>query len=324
LEGDLTSHYKILKQEAVKTPGIKTITRITQTPTQLDNGTGGVDWEGKDAESRPMFTHASVGYDFVKTMNLTILQGRDFSKDFARDSVGYVINEMALAKIGYKDPIGKPLTFWQKKGTILGIVKDFHFNSFHEAIKPLVLRLGEADTYGFALVRIERGKTKQALSSLERICKQLNPNFPFTYQFSDAEYQKLYKSEQLVHKLSDYFAFLGIFISCLGLLGLVMFTAQQRIREISIRKVLGASIGSLFSLLSKDFLLLVLVAFVIGSPIAWWAMNNWLLDFAYKVPINWWVFVLAGGAALLIALLTVSVHAIKAAITKPVKNLRTE
>jgi putative ABC transport system permease protein len=178
--------------------------------------------------------------------------------------------------------------------------------------------------WGMAMIRTQGGKTKEALAGLEKICKELNPKFPFTYQFSDEEYAKLYKNEQVIGQLANYFAFLAIFISCLGLLGLVMFTAEQRTKEFGIRKVLGASPVTLFALLSREFLLLVFVALVIASPLAWLAMNSWLRDYAYKIGISWWMFVAAGSAALLIALLTVSFQAIKAAITNPVKSLRTE
>lgn len=324
LEGDLIRQYSVFKQEAVKLPGVKSVSRITQSPTLISNGTGGVDWDGKDPNTTPQFTHASVGYDFAKTISLQIKEGRDLSKDFATDSVGYLLNETALAKTGIKDPIGKRLTFWGKKGTIIGIVKDFHFASLHEEIKPLVLRFGENDSWGNALVRTEAGKTKQAIAGLEKLCKQLNSKFPFTYYFSDEEYQKLYKSEQVVSKLSSWFAFLAILISCLGLLGLAMFTAEQRTKEIGIRKVLGASMGSLFGLLSKDFLKLVIIALLVASPLAWWAMNTWLKDFAYRIDVGWSVFLVAGLVIILVALITVSTQAIKAAIANPVKSLRTE
>jgi hypothetical protein len=257
-------------------------------------------------------------------MHLQLVQGRDFSKDFATDSVGYLINEAALKIIGFKDPIGKPLTFWQKKGTIIGVLKDFHFNSLHTQINPLILRLGENLEWGSALVRTEPGKTKQALASLEKICKELNPKFPFTYKFSDEEYQKLYKSEQIIGQLANCFAFLAIFISCLGLLGLVIFASEQRAKEFGIRKVLGASPVSLFKLLSKEFLALVLIAMVVASPLAWIEMNNWLQNYVYRISISWWMFAVAGALALLIALITVSFQAIKAAIANPVNNLRTE
>jgi hypothetical protein len=263
-----------------------------------------------------------VGYDFVKTMQAEIVQGRDFSENFA-DSANYLINETALRKIGYKDPIGKPLTFWGIKGTIIGVIKDFHFNTLHVPIEPLVIRLSNA-TGGAALIRTEPGKTKIALDGLEKLHQQLNPEFVFSHQFADEEYGMLYKSEQVVQKLSKYFAFLAIFISCLGLLGLVIFTAEQRTKEIGIRKVLGASVTSVFALLSKDLLKLVLVAIVIATPVAWLATNKWLQGFEYRVNISWWIFLLAGVLAVIIALATISFQAIKAALANPVKNLRTE
>ncbi|MGK2864664.1 MAG: ABC transporter permease [Chitinophagaceae bacterium] len=324
LEGDITKQYTVFKQEALKMPGIKFITRITQTPTEISNGTGGVDWDGKEPNTTPQFTQASIGYDFTKTMNLPLAEGRDLSRNFATDSVGYILNETALLKTGIKDPIGKRLTFWGRKGTIVGIVKDFHFASLHDPIKPLVLRFGENEEYGNVLVRTEPGKTKMALQNLEQLCKKLNPKFPFTYYFSDEQYQKLYRSEQVVSKLSNWFAFLAILISCLGLLGLAMFTAEQRTKEIGIRKVLGASMTSLFGLLSKDFLKLILISLIIASPLAWWAMNKWLMNFAYQIHIGWWVFILAGMLVIIIAAITVSTQAIRAAIANPVKALRSE
>jgi len=324
LEGDLTDKFEVFKTQALRMPGIKSITRMSQNPTQIENGTGGVEWEGKDPNSGIEFTWSMVGYDFTKTLKAQIARGRDFSKDFATDSVGYIVNETALKITGYKDPVGKSLTFWKKKGTIIGVIKDFHFNSLHEAINPLVLSLGENIGWGEALVRTEPGKTKEALASLEKICKELNPKFPFTYKFSDEEYTRLYKNEQVVGQLANYFAFLAIFISCLGLLGLVMFTAEQRTKEFGIRKVLGASPATLFNLLSKEFLLLVVIALAIASPLAWLAMNKWLQNYAYKITISGWVFVIAGLAAIAIALITVSFQAIKAAIADPVKSLRTE
>jgi len=324
LEGDLTGKYELFKNQALNMPGIKNITRVSQNPTQIENGTGGIDWEGKDPNSGVEFTWSMVGYDFTRTMHTQIVQGRDFSKDFATDSVGYIINETALKITGYKNPIGKPFTFWGKKGTIIGVIKDFHFNSVHTTINPLVINLGENIGWGETLVRTEPGKTKEALASLEKICKDLNPQFPFTYKFSDEEYQKLYTSEQVVNELSNYFSFLAIFISCLGLLGLVIFTAEQRTKELGIRKVLGASPGILFGLLSKEFLVLVFIAMIIASPVAWIIMNRWLQDYIYRIDITWWMFAVAGVLAVLIALITVSFQAIKAAVANPVKSLRTE
>jgi ABC-type antimicrobial peptide transport system permease subunit len=174
------------------------------------------------------------------------------------------------------------------------------------------------------LVRTQPGQTKQTLATVEKLCKELNPNFTFTYQFSDQEYQKLYDNEQVVSKLSDAFAFLAIFISCLGLLGLAMFTAEQRTKEIGIRKVLGASVGSLFTLLSREFIVLVIIALLIASPISWYAMNKWLLNYSYHIDLAWWIFLLSGVIAIFITLVTVSFQSAKAALMNPIKSLRSE
>lgn len=324
LEGDLTGRYKLFKQEALQLPGVAMVSRASQSPTDIENGTLGVDWDGKDPNNTIMFTNTSVGYDFLKTMGLQLTEGRDYSPAYGTDTVGYILNEEAARRIGYKTPIGQRLTFWGKKGTIIGVVRNFHFNSLHDPIRPLIIHYGEADDYGQVLVRIKAGQTKTTLKGLEELCKQLNPSFPFTYQFADEQYRNLYKSEEVVHGLANCAAALAIFISCLGLLGLAMFTAEQRTKEFGIRKVLGAKAGTLFTLLSKDFLILVLVAFVPASGLAGWAMYEWLQDFAFQISLHWWVFALAGALALLIALATVSFQAIKVALANPVRSLRTE
>jgi len=226
--------------------------------------------------------------------------------------------------IGYEDPVGMPLTFWDKPGTIIGVVKDFHFNSLHNDIKPLVLWFGENINWGWALIRTEPGRTKEALTSLEKLAKELNPRFSFTYRFSDEEYAKMYASEQVVATLSNVFAFLAIFISCLGLLGLAMFTTEQRTKEISIRKVLGANPLSLLHLLSKELLWLVGLALIIASPIAWITMDHWLHEYAYRIRVEWWIFGIAGLLATGIALFTVSFQTIKALLANPVNSLKSD
>jgi len=308
----------------MRMPGIQQVTRMIDVPTSIDNGTGGVDWDGKDPNLSIQFTQTAVGYDFVRTMKLKLIQGRDYSHDFATDSAGYLVNESAVKRIGYTNPIGKRLTFWGKKGTIIGVLKDFHFTSLHDPISPLIIRLDENSKFGHALVRIQAGKTKQALASLETLCRQLNPEFNFNYNFSDDEYKKLYDNEQVITKLSDVFASLAILISCLGLLGLAIFTAEQRFKEIGIRKVLGASVASLFTLLSSEFLILVGIALVIATPLAWYAMHIWLQNYAYHTAIEWWIFILAGLVSIAITLLTISFQTIKAALINPVKSLRSE
>jgi putative ABC transport system permease protein len=324
LEGELGSKYSIFKEEAGKLPGIKEISKIRQSPTKIGNHTGDIKWVGKDPNLVASFVNTAVGYDFVKTMNLKLAEGRDFSKDYGTDSASFIINETAVAKIGYKDPIGKPIWWGKHEGRIIGVLKDFHFASMHEAIEPLIIRLDENRQWGTMLVRTEKAKTREALVGLEKTYKTLNPKFPFTYQFSDLEFAKLYKSEQLVSRLADYFAFLAIFISCLGLFGLATFAAGQRTKEISVRKVLGASVPNILALLSGNFLQPVVIAIMIACPVAWYAMNKWLEDFAYKITIEWWVFAVAGLITVGIALLTISYQAIKAAVANPIKSLRTE
>jgi putative ABC transport system permease protein len=324
LEGDLGKRFDVFKTQLLSQPGVSLLTRMSEPPTNIQNGTGGVIWEGKDPNSKLQFTQASVGYDFVKTMNITLLQGRDFSQDFPSDSSGYLLNEAALKLTGYEDPIGKPITLWGDKGTIIGIMKDFHFSSLHQAIRPMILRLKENSLSRWALVRTEPGKTKEALASVEAVYKKLNPQFPFTYQFSDEEYQKLYGNERVVETLSNAFAALAIFISCLGLLGLAMFTAEQRTKEIGIRKILGASLTSLFGLLSKELFVLIAVSLMIASPLAWYLMEDWLQAYAYRIGIGWWMFLVAGGLTFLIALLTVSFQTVRALLVNPVNSLRAE
>jgi putative ABC transport system permease protein len=323
INGNLAPNFEVFKHTALQLPGIKEVSKMSNRPIQIENTTGSVEWEGKAPNTKPLFTQVAVGYDFVKTMQTEILMGRDFSREYA-DSANYLINESALKTIGYKDPIGKSLTFWGKKGIIVGVLKDFHFNSLHVPINPLIIRLSKEKGFGTALIRTEPGKTQVALAGLEKLHQKLCPDFPFSHQFAEEEYSLLYKSEQVVQALSKYFAFLAISISCMGLLGLVLFTAEQRTREIGIRKILGASVSSLFRLLSKDFLLLVLIAYVIAIPLAWWVMNNWLDNFIYRVPISWRVFAMAGISALVIALVTISFQGIKAVTANPVKSLKAE
>jgi putative ABC transport system permease protein len=284
-----------------------------------------VEWEGKAPDTKPIFVQAAVGYDFVKTMQATLIAGRDFSEEHA-DSANYLINEKAWRLIGYEDPIGMPLTFWGIKGTIIGVVKDFHFNSLHVPIEPLVLRLRKRtnSTWGVALIRTNPEKTEEALIGLEQLHKKINPEFIYNYQFADEEYATLYQSERVVKQLSGYFAFLAIFISSLGLLGLVMFTAEQRTKEVGIRKVLGASVSQIATLLSGDFMKLVLISIILSTPVAYYVMNDWLKSFEYRISIQWWIFVVAAVGSVMMALLTISFQAIKAAMENPVKSLKSE
>lgn len=266
----------------------------------------------------------SVGFDFLKIMNLKVAEGRGFSREVTTDTSAFMINEEAVKQMGIKDPIGKWISAWQKKGHIIGILKDYHTHSLHEPIKPLIVDVKEYEYFGVIMVRTEPGKTKEALASLDQVYKTINPDFPFAYQFLDQEYEKLYRNEQIVTKLSNAFAILAILISCLGLLGLVMFSAEQRTKEFGIRKVLGATVTNIVQLLSQDFLRLVLISFCIATPLAGYAMYQWLQKFAYKIELSWWIFILSGSIALCIALATICVQAFQSALANPVKSLRSE
>ncbi|GAB4031717.1 ABC transporter permease [Spirosoma gilvum] len=322
-QGDLAANYPTFKQELLRMPGIQTITYMDGTPTSTFGSTGNVQWPGKDPKVNVHFQFSTVDYDFTKTLKVK-LKGRDFARDFGLDSINYLINETAARRIGYQSPIGKPLTLWGKPGTIVGIIENFHQNSLHVAIEPMIVKLSPKAAGKNIIVRTQPGQAKQALASLETVWQQINPKFPFTYTFADQSFQKLYRSETMIGSLANYFAFLAIFISCLGLFGLATFMAEQRTKEIGVRKVLGASVGSVVALISKDFLKLVLIAILIASPLGWYAMRQWLQGFAYKVDIEWWMFVSAGLVAVGIALLTISFQSIKAALVNPIKSLRSE
>jgi len=324
IEGDLIKQYSLFKEKAGKLEGIVSVSNIKGLPTVIEHHIGDVGWSGKDPNMISSFADATVGYDFVRTMSLKLKEGNDFSEDFGTDSTGYLLNETAVKTIGYQNPIGRPISWGDKQGKIIGVLKDFHFASLHKTIEPLIIRLAENQKWGSILIRTQAGKTKAALTELENLCKELNTGYPFTYQFADLEYSKLYNNEQLVSKLSNYFAFLAIFISCLGLFGLATFTAEQRRKEIGIRKVLGAGILNIVAMLSTAFLRPVFIASLIAFPLAWWVMSNWLDNFAYRVETNWRIYIGAGLLSIFIALLTISFHAIKAALANPVKSLRTE
>jgi len=325
LEGDLQTNFSSFKQELQRQSGIKHVTLSQANPLEVGSSTQGVTWPGKDTTQLLLFANNAISYDYIQTMGIQLVGGRDFGEQYGMDTTNYIINEASAKKMGYKDPVGKEMTMWGRKGTIVGLMKDFHYNSLHSTIEPLILRLQpKTENWGVVIVRAEAGKTKDALANLEKTFKKFNPSFPFKYSFTDQEYAKQYKSEQVVNQLSNFFAFLAIFISCLGLFGLAAFTAEQRTKEIGVRKVLGASVTNLVGMLSAEFIKLVLVATFIAFPIAWYFLKGWLEKYAYRIEIEWWYFALAAIVAIFIALLTVSSQAIRAALMNPVKSLKTD
>lgn len=324
IEGNLNERYNLFKEKAVSLPGVISVSRMLQTPTGYHHYTGDIVWPGKTPDSKEQIADISAGYDFVKTLQLQLKEGRDFSKTYGTDSANYLINEAMAAKLGDRNVIGKKLTWGRDEGVIIGVLKDFHFYSMHRAIDPMVIRLNENRKYGTVLVRVEANRTKDALTALEKLNKQVNPKNPFTYQFADEQYATLYKSEQLTSRLANCFAIIAILISCLGLFGLASFTAEQRTKEIGVRKVLGASISDILTMLSTNFLKPVIIALLIAIPVSQYIMQRWLNDFIYRIDIEWWVYALAGLLAILIAVITISFQSIKAAMTNPVESLRTE
>jgi putative ABC transport system permease protein len=328
IEGELTNKnkYLLFKNEVSTMPGIKMVDRSTEAPHEMNFVVSDpINWQGKEKNSTAEFKPASVGFDFIRLMGLEIVQGRDFSRTNVTDSTdAFIVNEQAVKEMGMKRPIGQWISAWKKRGHIIGVLKDYHTQSLHDQIKPVLIDIKEGEYFGVILVRIDPGKTQRALQSLATVYKEINPKYPFTYQFVDQDYANLYRSEQVTSKLAVIFAIIAISISCLGLLGLAMFSAQQRIKEFGVRKVLGASSGGLIKLFAQDFLKLVFVSFLIASPLAWYAMSRWLQNFAYKVEISWWMFVLAGLGSLVIAFFTLSFEAFKVATSKPVRSLQVE
>ena len=268
-------------------------------------------------------------YDFINTFGIPLAAGRFFGRDYGTDTNNYVINQAAVKAIGWKtdqDAVGKDFKYGNTKGHIVGVMKDFHFESMHQSIVPIVLTMFPPTNsyYNNVSIKIKGSNTSAAIAALERSWKKFFPETPFEYTFIDEKFDKLYQSEQRQASIFTAFACIAIFIACLGLFGLSAFAITQRVKEIGVRKVLGASVSGLVGLLSKEFLKLVAIAAVPAFLIAWYAMHNWLKDFAYRINIQWWVFVAAGLLAALIAFITVSFQAIKAATANPVKSLRTE
>lgn len=323
IQGNMSKQYHYFKQEASSIPGIRSLSTIQESPTHIRSTTIGVTWPGKDANQVTSFTQSYVGYDFIQTMDLHLIAGRDFAPGRPADTTGYIINESAQRAMGLKDPIGQPITFWGKKGEIIGVIKDFHFASLHDAIEPLILHWSDID-FGDALIRIEAGMTSKVMADLQLLYKEVNPGLAFNYAFIEEDYNKLYLNERTLSKISGCFSFLAIFISGLGLLGLILHTVSRRKKEIGIRKILGARVSGILILLSKEFIYHVLIAIVIATPVSWYLMNRWLSQYAYKIDIRWWVFLVAGIIALLIALLTVGLQALRTARANPVDAIKSE
>jgi predicted permease len=324
MKGEMWNKKDALKNELRSNPLTKDFAIINDVPLNLSSGTVDVMWEGKAPNSQVVFPTLQVSEEFFDVFKMNMLSGRPFSKDFKADTSNFVLNEKAVKVMGYtpETAVGKPLTVWDLKGSIVGVVKDFNFKPVQQPIEPIILMLNKWG--GIVVVRTQAGKTAASIAALEKACYAIDPAYPFSYDFLDQKIANLYQGEQRMGSLFNIFAVLAIIISSMGLYGLSAFMAEQRTKEIGVRKVLGATIPNMVVMLSTGFTKLILIAVVIAVPLAWWAIGNWLESFAYRISVNWTIFLWASVAALAIAWITVSYESVKAALANPIKSLRNE
>ena len=315
---------EILKNDLSNNPDIVSVTFADQNPLSVMNAASSsiFDWEGKKKGNDVIFSAIGVNEGFAKTFQIELKDGGFSSSEFSNDNT-IVINEQAAKIMDFKDPIGKILSLNGPKFRIIGVVKDFNFKSLHTKIEPLIMMMNN-NANSFCFIRMKPDHITSTVDYIKKTFKTYNLPYPLEFKFLDDYYDNLYRTEQRMSKISGYFSFLAIFISCLGLIGLSLFMAERRTKEIGIRKINGAKSVEIFSLLSKEYIIWVMISIIIASPIAWYAMNKWLQNFAYRIGINWWVFALAGILAMVIALLTVSWQSYNAANKNPVEALRYE
>ena len=324
LKGEMNTNHGQLEQMLEDNPGFLNYSFVSELPTHLERATVGVSWQGKDSGSLPKFSIMEVDQNFLDAFKIQLLSGRNYFKDLRSDSTSYMVNEKALTLMGFNEAsaIGQHLRVFGKDGTIIGILKDFNFKPIKQAIEPMVLRVNTRPA--FVAIRIEPGTTTQAIASLKDIWRRLGSSYDFEYGFMDEDLAKLYVVEERMSVLFNSFASMAIFISFLGLSGLVAFVSEQRMKEIGIRKVLGATVISVLTLLAKDFVKLIFIAFTIAAPLAWYGMHEWLNEFAYRIDMDWLVFLVAGGFAMFIVVCTTSFQSAKTVFMNPVKSLRSE
>jgi putative ABC transport system permease protein len=321
---DISKNYEALRQELLNSGAVISICKSNSPPSQIYSNNNGWEWKNSQPiEKSVIFSTIATDYDYTKTLGIKVIEGRDFSRDFA-DSNGVILNEAAAKRMGLKNPVGEMLKWNDKPMIVLGVIPDIQMESPFRPISPLTIIFNK-DWVSYVNIRMNPGlSVSKAISLMKPVFDKYNPAFPFDYQFADEQYAKKFNYEELVGNLAAIIAVLAIFISCLGLYGLASFTAEQRVKEIGVRKVLGASVINLWQLLSKDFVMLVLIASVIAVPVAWYFMNEWLKSYQYKTSIGLGIFVSVVLLSIVITLITVSSQAIKAALANPVNSLRTE
>lgn len=315
--------YQTYKTDLLSKPGIESVTMVNQLLIDVRNTTSSIEWEGKTNTDELEFYHMQANPDFIPTMKIELSEGRNFDWQIQSDTNQYIINEAAVKLMGLTDPIGKPLTFWNQKGRIIGVVKDFHNASLHSEIKPLIIR-NQMSSSWMILVRTKPGMKREAIASLEETFLAFNPNRSFWFRFLDDMYNAKYKSELLVRELSLYFTIVSVAISLLGLISMVAYSIERRTKEIGIRKVLGASVFNILQLLSADYIRLIIFAIFIAFPVSYYIMSNWLKGYAYRIGLDWWIFILSGTGTVILSMLIIVFLTKKVAISNPVNSLKDE
>jgi ABC-type antimicrobial peptide transport system permease subunit len=321
---EIYGHYEAMRNDLIQTGAVADMAESNSSTTQVWSNNGGFDWAGKATGFDPTFGTIAVTYDYGKTVGWKIIEGRDFSRSFPTDTGAFILNESAVKLSGLKNPIGKIMHWAGKNHVITGVVKDMVMESPYKPTVATVFHMNPTWVNVITLHINAKMPMREALGKIEPVFKKYNPGSPFQFKFNDDEYARKFSDEQRIGNLATVFAVLAIFISCLGLFGLASFVAEQRVKEIGVRKVLGASVANLWRLLSTEFVLLVVISLLIAIPVAYYFMNGWLHQYQYRSPITWWIFALSGTGAIAITLITVSFQAIKAALMNPVKSLRSE
>jgi putative ABC transport system permease protein len=324
LEGDLFEKYEIFKARLESNPEIESVTRVSHSMMGRNSNTGDVNWEGKDPDFTALFERFPVDYDFLNTMGMKLIEGDDFSRERGSDSTqSVIINRRALELITQNNSELRTLSIGDEPRQIIGVVEDFHFQSFHESMQPAFMISDPSYSFN-SYIRVKPGQMQATLGFIQSVAEELNPLFPFSYQFMDENYARLYQDDVRLRELAKYFSILTILISCLGLMGLSAHIAEQKTKEIGIRKVLGASTFSILKVINKEFIAIVAISIMIGSGLAFWLMQDWLQGYAYRIEFEWWFIPLAAAVILGIALLTVITQSLKAARSNPVNAIKAE
>lgn len=322
---DIHDHFEAVRNELKSLGAITEMTEAGSPTTQVWNTNGGFNWNGKDPALAVDFPNNGVNHEFGKTVGWKFTAGRDFSREFASDSNAFVINEAAAKFLGFENPIGETLTWNDRPYTIIGVIQDMIIESPYEPVRGSLWHIDRYDNVNLAILKLNPDMSSHdALDKIKTVFTRYDPQSPFSYEFVDVEYARKFTDEERIGKLASFFAVLAIFISCLGIFGLASFVAEQRTKEIGVRKVMGASVFNLWGMLSMDFVILVGISLLLAMPMAWYFMNTWLQKYQYRSDMAWWIFAASGVGAVLITLLTVSYQSIKAAMANPVSSLRSE